>query len=221
MMFPSADPFAYPNQPMTTLENDHFTADTPHTSVSFATAYSTNHINSSSNGGATTNFSNSNGHDDHKKHPLSFTTSPSAPDSQSFFPPTSSSQQSHPPQSAPFDNSLEAQLFGPMPPYLIHGHQMDFALDNTQLLDGDAPNGACMSSDAGFGRGDVSSSVADADLGVDAAQPLDVGMSLLPDGWPANVGNAANGMAVEPVDLEAVFGEEWQENWFDGAFGTV
>ncbi|KAI9816464.1 MAG: hypothetical protein M1827_001596 [Pycnora praestabilis] len=75
MMFPSADPFAYPNQPITTLENKHF-----------------------------------------KQDPLQMfdANNPCANNNSMFIPSNSGG--------GPYD-SLEVQLFGPLPPYLMQSQQ--------------------------------------------------------------------------------------------------
>jgi hypothetical protein len=87
VMFPSADPFAYPNQPMTTLEDHNFIKPDP-------------------------------GYGPATSPPLYSPSSTSGPGTASY-------------------DHMEAQLFGPLPPYLMQGQQASLDLPGADLpLDG-------------------------------------------------------------------------------------
>ncbi|KAF2477020.1 uncharacterized protein BDR25DRAFT_309339 [Lindgomyces ingoldianus] len=95
MMFPSADPFAYPNQPMTTFENNNLQNFEPKTS-----SPSRSNLGFQASGV------------DMKSHPATFGPS-SHPKGNVPIDPR-----------APHPSDNDVQLFGPMPMYLMQGAQM-------------------------------------------------------------------------------------------------
>jgi len=99
MMFPSADPFAYPNQPMTTLENHHSQFGNP--SPSHPPRPNPHPINTNPSIKSEHSFSSAPSDPHHPHNPNIYNNTPST-------------------SGAPYDMSV-VQLYGPLPPYLMQG----------------------------------------------------------------------------------------------------
>ena len=145
MMFPSTDPLAYPNQPMTAFENRH------------PQAFDRNSVPPVSSG-----------------HPLQI--------------PTSMDIKGHPPMFAPnsmpngqgrLQSDNEAQLFGPVPMYLMQGTQQyrDFSPQLGMQMPG--PNNVQF--DELLNQGDWSQSFMDPALNLSTGRPPH--QQFIPHGW--------------------------------------
>lgn len=174
MMFPSADPFAYPNQPMTTFENTaHFNQFQP---KSESGGFPLSEPSSARNSGIFPNGAGFSGMG------ASASASPSM-NNGAIGTPNSGS------------GDLDAQLFGPMPMYLMQGSQ--HGMLNSQPLPTAQSQGQPQAMNGGLARG--------------GAQQQHGGASL---GEAFGGNNASTGF-----QLDDIFnGDEWTNAFVDSGF---
>lgn len=154
MMFPSADPFAYPTQPMTALENEHY-----------------------------------------KQETSPFTPPPAQTDRLFAY------QDSPLPNTTgtPYD-SLEVQLFGPLPPYMMQGQFPSTGLS--------AMSGGTM--DVGDGLSAMGNEGIEGGGGGGGCGGAGVG-----GGWAPRQGKTGG---TPGISMEDIFGEEWAGGWINQGF---
>jgi len=147
MMFPSADPFAYPNQPMTTLENRHYKQENP-----------------------------------------PFTPPPAQTDRLFVY------HDSTTPNTAahPYD-SLEVQLFGPLPPYMMQGPHPSMGLSGVGGAPMDIGGGMMAMGGEGIAGGGGGAG----------------------GGWPQR--HVKTG-GTPGINMEDIFGEDWAGGWINQGF---
>lgn len=145
MMFPSADPFAYPNQPMTTLENRHY-----------------------------------------KQENTPFTPPRAQTDRLFAYPGSTTSSTTVPPY-----DSLEVQLFGPLPPYMMQGPLPSMGMSavggGPMNIGGGMMGMSNGGNDGGGGEG----------------------------GWAQRQVKTGG---TPGVNMEDIFGEEWAGGWINQGF---
>lgn len=158
MMFPSADPFAYPNQPMTTLENKHY-----------------------------------------NKHETSPFTPPPAQTDHLFAYHDNAAPNNT--TVSPYD-SLEVQLFGPMPTYMMQGQLPSMGMSAMGGGPVDVGGGMMVMGGEGVDSGGGG-------VGVPAAA---AGGAAGGGGWaqrPVKTGGTPG------INMEDIFAEEWAGGWMN------
>lgn len=106
-MFPSTDPFAYPLPPMTTLEQNFAWNNNPQQRPL---------------GSQPTNLVPGDAYQQGQQHPLQNQSTCTVDEYNRTVGPTCTAN----PNTVSADDHIDAQLFGPLPPYLQHGYDFSF-----------------------------------------------------------------------------------------------